>query len=147
MAIRVWHPELVFVGDSVGTSDVSKLENTAALASETNIDMVSQEFVFLQINLLKPKPNMYRSKIVEMFDSAPVLGFGFGIFIPFFTWMCTAISLGSQTQWAMPPLTFGDESGLILNLPFHISYYLCRFFRSLFHQFHYSHSFPPSNGK
>lgn len=88
-----------------------------------------------------------RSKIVEMFDSAPVLGFGFGIFIPFFTWMCTAISLGSQTQWSMPPLTFGDESILISNFPFHISYYLCRFFRSLFQQFHYSHSFPPSNGK
>jgi len=43
LAIRVWHPELVFVGDSVGTSDISKLEDTASLASETNVDMVSQE--------------------------------------------------------------------------------------------------------
>jgi len=73
---------------------------------------VSQEFDFLQISLLKPKPNLYRSKIVEMFDSAPVLRYGFGIFAPFFTWMCTAISLGN-TKGSMPPLTFGDESSLI----------------------------------
>jgi len=40
LAIRVWHLELVSVGDSVGTSDISELENTAALAGETNVNMV-----------------------------------------------------------------------------------------------------------
>jgi len=123
LAIRVCHPELVFLGDSVDTSDISK--NTAALASETNVNMVSQELDFLRISLLKPKANMQRFKIVEMFDSAPVLGFGFGIFIPFFTWMCTTMSLGkSATQSIVTPFTFGDASSLILNPAFHISYYL-----------------------